>query len=788
MTLTSVNRPVRKRWLRAEKLPAPKKASRQGVKRFRTVFENAPFGIAIADLDGKFIEVNHAFFNLLGYAKDEIRHLSFFDITHPEDRADSDRIDREIRSGKRDAYQAEKRYLSKDGRVVWANVRATGVKDNAGNVAYWLGIMEDITERRLAAIAVRESDERYRAIFDNSTEAILITDVSNRIFRYANPAACELFLYSEEEFGRLRAEDIHPRENKAKVLQRFKTQTQGEHMTIRHVPCLRKDESLVYCDIKAAVMVINGSKCHIGFFQDTTDRRQVEAALKESEEKYRSILENIGEGYYEVDTSGNFTFFNEAVIRLLGYTPEQLRQMNFRSITSGKATERIYHNFSEVFRSQQPTTVSNFELIATSGEKKPFDMSIMLIRDRKGNASGFRGIIREITQNHLAEEERERLTTQIQQSQKMEAIGTLAGGIAHDFNNLLMGIQGNVSLILLDKEKDQREYEYLKNIENLVLRGSELTRQILGFARSGRYRVKPTDLNLLVGKTADMFSRTKREITIHQTYQPELWSVDVDQGQIEQVLLNLLVNAWQAMPEGGDLYLSTENIALAAKDQDRPFDIIPGKYVRVAVTDTGIGMEKKVQGRIFEPFFTTKEVGRGTGLGLASAYGIIKNHNGIIKVYSEVGHGTTFRIYLPATSKPLQKEARTNGKVLKGSETILLVDDEPAVAAVGKDMIEKLGYKALLATGGVEALSIYRKHNKKIKLVVLDMIMPGMSGGETYDEIKALNPDAKVLLASGYSLNGQASQFMKRGCNGFIQKPFNLHSLSQKIRAIIDTV
>jgi CheY-like chemotaxis protein len=214
--------------------------------------------------------------------------------------------------------------------------------------------------------------------------------------------------------------------------------------------------------------------------------------------------------------------------------------------------------------------------------------------------------------------------------------------------------------------------------------------------------------------------------------------------------------------------------------------MVPGKYVRVSVTDTGIGMEKNVQGRIFEPFFTTKEVGRGTGLGLASAYGIIKNHNGIIKVYSEVGHGTTFRLYLPATSKPLQKEARSHGKVLKGSGTILLVDDEPAVAAVGKDMIEKLGYKVLLATGGAEALSIFGKHGKKIKLVILDMIMPGMSGGETYDKIKALNPDAKVLLASGYSLNGQANEFMKRGCNGFIQKPFNLHSLSQKIRDILD--
>jgi len=408
------------------------------------------------------------------------------------------------------------------------------------------------------------------------------------------------------------------------------------------------------------------------------------------------------------------------------------------------------------------------------------------MRDQNGKPSGFRGIMRDVSNRLQAEEERERLTTQIQQSQKMEAIGTLAGGIAHDFNNLLMGIQGNVSLILLDKEKGQREYEYLKNIENLVLRGSELTRQILGFARGGKYRVKPTNLNLLVGKTAEMFSRTKREIRMHQTYQPDLWSVDVDRGQIEQVLLNLFVNAWQAMPEGGDLYIATENCALSAKDQDGPFDIVPGKYVRVSVTDTGIGMGKNIQDRIFEPFFTTKEVGRGTGLGLASAYGIVKNHNGIIKVYSEVGHGTTFRIYLPATSKPLQREPPNDGRVMRGSGTILLVDDEPAVAAVGKDMVEKLGYQVLLATGGEQAISIFRQHRKTIRLVILDMIMPGMSGGETYGRIKALDPEARVLLASGYSLNGQAAEFMKRGCNGFIQKPFNLRILSQKIRTILD--
>ena len=761
--------------------------TRRSGKRFRVVFENAPLAIAIADPDGKFIEVNHAFFNLLGYSKEEIRHLSFLDITHPDDKAENERLSREVRSGKRNAYRLEKRYLARDGRIVKAILRATGVKDERGDIAYWLGIIEDVSERRLAEMALQESENRYRTIFNSAAEAILVADTATRRIRYANPAACELLQYDEDELVGLKVDDIHPPEQHGDILKRFEAQSRGEKVAGRQVPCLRRDGSLVYCDINSAVMVIDGRKCNVGFFQDATARRQMEAALRESEEKYRNILENMEEGYYELDTAGNFTFFNDAVCRLLGYTHEQLVGMNYRKYTSGKTTQKMYKRFNEVFRSRRPSALSEFELVTSGGEKKTAEMSIQLMRDRSGNPGGFRGIMRDVTDRHLAEEERERLTTQVQQSQKMEAIGTLAGGIAHDFNNLLMGIQGNVSLIMLDKDKDQREYEYLKNIENLVLRGSELTRQILGFARGGKYRVKPTSLNLLKGKTADMFSRTKREITIHQNYQTDLWTVEVDRGQIEQVFLNLFVNAWQAMPEGGDLYLTTENVTLAVKDQDRPYDILPGKYVRASVTDTGVGIDKKHQDRIFEPFFTTKEVGRGTGLGLASAYGIIKDHHGIIRVYSEVGHGTTFRLYLPVTNKPLQKESRPNGRLLKGDETILMVDDEPTVAAVGKDMLEKLGYKVLLAGGGAEAISIFEKHKAEIDLIILDMIMPGISGSETYEKIKAIRPDARVLLASGYSLNGQATEFMKRGCNGFIQKPFNLRILSQKIREILDT-
>ena len=375
--------------------------------------------------------------------------------------------------------------------------------------------------------------------------------------------------------------------------------------------------------------------------------------------------------------------------------------------------------------------------------------------------------------------------TLFQQAQKMEAVGTLAGGIAHDLNNLLMGIQGNLSLILADIDPDHIFHKRLKNIEQFVESGSNLTRQLLGFARGGKYDVKPTDLNEIINKSSIMFGRTKKEITIHREGLKDIRSVNVDPGQIEQVMLNLYVNAWQAMPGGGKIFLKSANISLA-EEFVGPFNLKPGHYVKVSVTDTGEGMDEVTQQRIFEPFFTTKERGRGTGLGLASAYGIIKNHEGIINVHSKKGEGTTFNIYLPASQKKVKKEKEHSEELLKGKEVILLVDDEDMIVDVGNPMLEKLGYAILTARSGKDALEIYKKNKDKIELVILDLIMPDMGGGETFDRLREVNPDIKILLSSGYSMDGQAAEILERGCNGFIQKPFKLTLLSQKIREVLD--
>jgi len=368
----------------------------------------------------------------------------------------------------------------------------------------------------------------------------------------------------------------------------------------------------------------------------------------------------------------------------------------------------------------------------------------------------------------------------------MEAIGTMAGGIAHNFNNLLMGVLGNVSLILSDTAPSHPYYAELKSIEQCVQRGTELTKQLLGFALGGKYEVKPTDLNEIVNNSSDMFSRTKKEITIHGKYETQLWAVEVDRGQIELVLVNLYVNAWQAMPGGGDIYLQTENVILGENDM-KTYNVEPGNYVKVSITDTGVGMDEATRQRIFEPFFTTKEMGSGTGLGLASVYGIIKNHGGVIHVYSEKGEGTTFNIYLSASEKKIVKEKKLPEKLLEGTETILLVDDEMFLLDVGQQMLKKMGHTVLKAESGEKAIETYRENKHEIDLVILDMIMPGMGGAETYERLKKINSNVKVLLSSGYSLSGKAAEILERGCNGFIQKPFRLKKLSQKIRSILDS-
>jgi len=510
------------------------------------------------------------------------------------------------------------------------------------------------------------------------------------------------------------------------------------------------------------------------------------ASLSDAEEhsRYKELLENVDDAVYILNREGNVLEANEAAYARLGYSQEQFYQLNLSDIIPQEQARAIMNQVGQDSREDVPVKITIETTHAESnGELIPVEIQSRAISYRGRNV--ILNVARDVTDRIEAEKEKKHLESQLIHSQKMEAIGTLAGGIAHDFNNLLMGIQGYVSLMRLQSSEEDPNSEYIQGIEDAVMNAANLTNQLLGFARKGKYMLRQTSLNRIVTNSTKMFIRTTKEVVTHLKLQEDIWAVKVDQGQFEQVLINIYLNARHAMPDGGDIFIQTENVYLS-EAYCAPFEVPAGNYVKASVTDTGVGIGTDIIERIFEPFFTTKEVGQGTGLGLASAYGIVKNHNGIIRVYSELGNGTTFDIYLPASDDKVAQDIRVRSEVLKGEEKILLVDDEESTIKVEKLMLKELGYSVMPALSGREAVQLYKKNKSDLDLVALDMIMPEMNGKDTFKELKKINPEVKVLLVSGYSLNKQIEELMQRGCDGFIQKPFDIVQLSHKLREVLE--
>ncbi len=516
----------------------------------------------------------------------------------------------------------------------------------------------------------------------------------------------------------------------------------------------------------------------------------VSKRLEVTEQRCRYLVNASPDIIYTLNPEGEITFINGAVESLLGCDTEQFANKHYTNIIFGDDIDKAKYHFNERRTGSRATSGVELRLKTPNNGHDPeeclmVELKSMGIYDKSVDETGKTfmgtyGVARDIG-------DRKRLEAQLLQAQKMEAIGTLAGGIAHDFNNLLMGIMGRISLISHDIDSNHPHYKHLKGIDDIVKRGSDLTKQLLGFAMGGKYEVKPIDINELIEKCSDMFGRTRKESRIHTIFQKDVCAVEIDQAQIEQVLLNLFVNAWHAMPGGGDIFIETKNVRLDDEDVMH-YGINSGEFVMVSVTDTGVGMDEKTQRHIFEPFFTTQKLGRGTGLGLASAYGIIKNHEGLINVSSKKGGGSTFNFYLPAVEAQIVKQLPDDieDKILYGTETILIVDDEEIVITVSLEMLNNMGYNVLIARGGKEALEIFKKNKDKIALVILDIIMPDLGGSHVYNVLKKIKPDIKVLVSSGYSIDGQASEIMSRNCDGFIQKPFNMIKLSKRIRKILD--
>ncbi|MDF1591939.1 MAG: response regulator [Desulfobacterales bacterium] len=609
-------------------------------------------------------------------------------------------------------------------------------------------------------------------IIEKMSEGVVGINTDGRII-YANPSFFSLLALTGHEIYGSYFVDLFSGTDRIRVNKLIKKKEGKSHTISEESPlCLK--EHLVTLDFLPfkeqgfSRIIVN----------DITERKRAEGELRREKENFRILVEESPLGTSFIEKNGRYKYINPRFTDIFGYTLADIptgAEWFARAYPSQPYKDQVISDWVNDLKQARPgeSRHRTYTVRCQDGSEK-----LILFRPTKLENGDQFVIYEDIT-------EQNRLEAQLQQAQKMEAIGTLAGGIAHDFNNLMTAILGNASLMLSTTDSTHPNYNRLKTIENQVKSGTKLTEQLLGYARKGKYYVKAININRLLKDALDTFSRTRKEIRLNFELAEDLFSIEADEGQIEQVLLNLYVNAADAMPRGGDLYLKTKNIT-HREIKRKPFNPLPGKYVLMQFIDTGVGIDAETQKRIFDPFFTTKEMGRGTGLGLASVYGIIKGHGGYIDVESEVHQGTAFNIYLPASDKKIEKKAAATAKILVGGETILLVDDEEFVLKVNIEILQSFGYSVLAAKGGDEAIKIFRENKNIIDLIVLDMILPGMSGGEVFDKIKEINPDVKVLLSSGYSIDGQAEKILERGCDGFIQKPYKLKDLSLKIRTLLD--
>jgi len=510
---------------------------------------------------------------------------------------------------------------------------------------------------------------------------------------------------------------------------------------------------------------------------NVTERVQLEQRLKESEEKYRDLYDNAPDGYYSVIGSGLIVEANTAFLEMIGRRRQEVMgKLHVEDLLSGESAELCKRHFPEFKKAGR---IENLELtlVKKDGSPLPVMMNASAIFDEGKNFIMSRSVIRDITERKKADEEKSTLREQLYQSQKLEALGTLAGGIAHDFNNLLASIMGYASLAKTDLPSSDPLYRQMDIIETAAHRASELTQQLLAFAKGGKYDTQPNDVNAIVREVGALLSRTvDKKIVLELELDDALKPVVCDAGQIQQALLNLCINGRDAMPGGGTLTIRTQNVSLGIKETQYFIDVTPGEYVRISVSDTGSGMDRETQQHIFDPFFTTKE--KGTGLGLSLVYGIIKKHNGFIHVASVPGKGSTFEVNLTACGEeqPCVKRGEPR-EVKRGTGTILVVDDEPLVVQLAGDILRRFGYSVLTADGGQEAVELFQNAHHEISAVILDVVMPGMDGREVFSKLRALDPRATIILSSGYNRDRDADDLQKQGAAAFIQKPYRIADL-----------
>jgi len=527
--------------------------------------------------------------------------------------------------------------------------------------------------------------------------------------------------------------------------------------------------------------------------EEIAERRRAEEALRESEVKCRTLVEQLPAVTYTaaLDETRTTLYVSPQIEPMLGFSPREYKE-NPNIWAKQLHPENRERVLKEVALSHERGSpfVSEYRMLTKDGHTIWFRDEAIMVRDETGNPLFLQGLMHNITDRKRAEEEKKKLEAQLQHAQKMEAIGTLAGGIAHDFNNILQAISGYVQLLSMKNEGKDPESRYLNQIDRSTRRAAELTRQLLVFGRKVESKLRPMDLNREVVQAHTLLQRTiPRMIDIELHLAQDLRIVNADPIQLEQIMMNLGINANDAMPDGGKLIFETKNVILDEAYCKTHLGAISGEYVLVSISDTGHGMDKEILKHIFEPFYTTKELGKGTGLGLAMVYGIVKSHGGHIMCYSELGQGTVFRIYFPVLEVDdveQEVEPKKEAEIRGGHETILFVDDEETLLNLAQDMLRQYGYTAIIAESGERAVEIYKTEKDRIDLVILDVGMPGMGGHKCLQELLKIDPEVKVIIASGYPGSGKVKETLESGAAGFIGKPYNLKDMLKKVREFLD--
>jgi two-component system, cell cycle sensor histidine kinase and response regulator CckA len=735
----------------------------------------------VKDVNGRYQLFNSAASQVTGKTAEEMIGSDDTILFSAEDARRIMKQDRQIMdSGRVNTYEE---YLKMPDGTNKIFITTKGpIFDENGEVGGLFGVSRDVTERKELQTMLLESEERFRTAFAQAAVGQAMTDTEGN-FLQVNKAYCDITGYTEEELHSMSIESItHPEDFPAcmeHIRELLSGKTNSFIIEKRYVT--KSGKPVWIRNSTAAVRNGLGNISNlIALSEDITEQKKAEVCLSESEEKYRSIFEEIKDVIFISTPEGKFIDVNPVGLQWLGYSSlEELQRIDIPNDLYLNAQDRIV--FQEAIERQGYVKDFEVQLKKANGQQITVGITATAVRDEKGRVVNYRGVMRDVTLEKTLEH-------QIMQAQKMEAVGQLAGGIAHDFNNILSAITGYGHLVLMQIQEDSLLRPYVEQILESSERAAMLTQNLLTFSRKQIITPHPARINEIIRNVAPVLTKlTREDIELKLELNIEDSTVEVDRLQIEQVLMNLVTNARDAMPNGGILTIGTQKMHMDTTFIEAHGYGKIGNYAVISVEDTGAGLDEKTKTRIFEPFFTTKELGKGTGLGLAMAYGVVKQNNGFINVYSEVGKGTTFRIYLPEVTSTV--EQRADEKIqspLGGTETILLVEDDQALRKLAVTLLDKYGYSVIDAIDGDDALARFKEHKESIDLLITDVVIPKRSGIEVFEEIRKFNPEMKVLFLSGYAKDITQNKGILDTNVNFLQKPISPNTLLKKIRDILD--